>query len=99
MRAIEDQKLDDKVLLTEEDLESLRACMESPFDGQKPTKERIILNNVAKFQATQINAPLGEDIWANVDRLVVENNQANPLSTQINYPMTLGAFYSSLCHN
>lgn len=66
-----------------------------PTAGGKQATERIILNNVAKFQATQINAPLGEDVWASVGRLVVENNQANALSTQINYPMTLGAFYSS----
>lgn len=70
--------------------------MEPTAEGKKPATERIILNNVAKFQATQINAPLGDDIWAHVDRLVVENNQADALSTQINYPMTLGAFYSGV---
>ncbi|KAI8651709.1 hypothetical protein NCS55_01417100 [Fusarium keratoplasticum] len=96
MRVIEDRTSDGKVPLTEEDLESLRACMEPTVEGRQPATERIILNNVAKFQATQINAPLGEDIWAHIDRLVVENNQADALSTQINYPMTLGAFYSGV---
>ncbi|KAF4957869.1 hypothetical protein FSARC_11165 [Fusarium sarcochroum] len=96
MRVIEDRKSDDTVTLTEEDIESLRACMEQTVEDKKPTTERIILNNVAKFQATQINAPLGEDIWAHIDRLVVENNQADALSTQINYPMTLAAFYSGV---
>ena len=90
------QVSDGKVPLTEEDLESLRACMEPTVEGRQPATERIILNNVAKFQATQINAPLGEDIWAHIDRLVVENNQADALNTQINYPMTLGAFYSGV---
>ncbi|RTE70516.1 hypothetical protein BHE90_015091 [Fusarium euwallaceae] len=94
MRVIDDRGSDGKVPLTDEDLVSLSACMEPTIEGKKPATERIILNNVARFQATQINAPLGEDIWANVDRLVVENNQADALSTQINYPMTLGAFYS-----
>ncbi|RSL68757.1 hypothetical protein CEP53_002454 [Fusarium sp. AF-6] len=94
MRVIEDRESDGKVSLTDEDLVSLSACMEPTIEGKKPATERIILNNVARFQAIQINAPLGEDIWANVDRLVVENNQADALSTQINYPMTLGAFYS-----
>ncbi|KAL2672820.1 hypothetical protein Neosp_013536 [[Neocosmospora] mangrovei] len=96
MRVIEDRKSDGKVTLTEEDLESLRACMEPTADGKKPATEHLILDNVAKFQATQINAPLGENIWAHVDRLVVENNQADALSTQINYPITLGGFYSSV---
>ncbi|KAI8712033.1 hypothetical protein NCS52_01468500 [Fusarium sp. LHS14.1] len=93
---IEDRESDGKVPLTEEDFESLRACMEPSAESKKPATERIILNNVAKFQATQINEPLGEDIWASVDRLVVENNQAGALSTQINYPMTLDAFYSGV---
>ncbi|RMJ02409.1 hypothetical protein CDV36_015329, partial [Fusarium kuroshium] len=96
MRVIEERGSGGEVRLTDENLVSLRACMEPTIEGRKPATERIILNNVAKFQATQINAPLGEDIWANVDRLVVENNQADALSTQINYPMTLGAFYSGV---
>ncbi|KAM5356784.1 hypothetical protein ACJ41O_003430 [Fusarium nematophilum] len=96
MNFIEGRESDDRVTLTEEDLESLEDTMGPTVGDEKPSRERIILKNVAKFQATQINAPLGKDIWENVDRLVVRNNQADALSTQINYPMTLGAFYSGV---
>jgi hypothetical protein len=51
--------------------------------------ERIILSNMAKNQAIQINAPIGKDIWKNVDRIVIKNNIAENDAVQINYLSTL----------
>jgi hypothetical protein len=63
--------------------------------SSKPKKrvsiERIILRNMAKNQAMQINAPVGEDIWKSIDRIVIEDNIAEDEAVQINYPNTLEA--------
>lgn len=80
--------------LTEEDLDALGSFMESSADEATMSTERKILNNVAKFQAFQINAPIGKDVWAHIDQLVIENNQADALSTQVNYPIGMDIFYS-----
>jgi hypothetical protein len=58
--------------------------------------ERIILRNMAKNQAMQINAPVGEDIWKSIDRIVIEDNIAEDEAVQINYPNTLEAMMTLL---
>ncbi|KLO90098.1 uncharacterized protein FFB20_13570 [Fusarium fujikuroi] len=96
MRITEDRASDGNVPLTDKDMESMLADMQLTVKDDNPATERIIINNVAKFQATQINAPLGEDVWAEVRRLVIEDNTADAMSTQINYPMTLKAFCTGM---
>ena len=82
--------------LTEEDLDTLGSFVESSAEEENMGTERKILNNVSQFQALQINAPIGKDIWAHIDRLVIENNRADGLSTQVNYPISVNIFYSLL---
>ena len=61
--------------------------------SSKPKKrvstERIILRNMAKNQAMQINAPVGTDIWKSIDRIVIEDNIAQDEAVQINYSNSL----------
>jgi hypothetical protein len=51
--------------------------------------ERIILYNMARNQALQINAPMGNDIWKTVHRIVIKNNTAEGDAVQINHTNTL----------
>jgi hypothetical protein len=51
--------------------------------------ERIVLSNIAKDQAIQLNSPLRKDIWKDVDRVVIKNNIAEHDAVQINYINTL----------
>ena len=56
---------------------------------QTPLKtERIVRRNNASNRAVQINAPLEEDLWKNVDRLVIEDNMADSQGIQVNYAIT-----------
>jgi hypothetical protein len=61
--------------------------------SSKPKKrvstERIILRNMAKNQAIQINAPVGMDIWKSIYRIVIEDNIVQDEAVQINYSNTL----------
>jgi hypothetical protein len=56
---------------------------------KRVSTERIILRNMAKNQALQINAPVGKDIWKNINRIVIEDNVAQDKAVQINYSNTL----------
>jgi hypothetical protein len=51
--------------------------------------ERIIMRNMARNQAMQINAPVGKDMWKNIDRIVIEDNVAQDNAVQMNYSNTL----------
>lgn len=51
--------------------------------------ERIIMQNTARFAAAQINGPMGPDIWADIDRLVIKDNVAEEHALQVNYGITL----------
>ncbi|CAO2651615.1 Nn.00g041850.m01.CDS01 [Neocucurbitaria sp. VM-36] len=53
--------------------------------------ERIILRNTARQQALQINAALGEDIWKELNRLVIKDNVAEDQAVQVNYGIALEA--------
>lgn len=50
--------------------------------------ERIILRNTARHHAIQINAALGDDIWKELNRLVVKDNIAEDNAMQLNYGVT-----------
>jgi hypothetical protein len=51
--------------------------------------ERVILSNMARNQAIQINAPIGKDIWKTVDKITIKHNTAEDNAVQINYTNTL----------
>ncbi|KAF1919370.1 hypothetical protein BDU57DRAFT_443035 [Ampelomyces quisqualis] len=55
------------------------------------TTERIILRNTAKQQSLQINAALGEDLWRDINRLVIKENISENESVQVNHATTLEA--------
>lgn len=54
--------------------------------------ERIILRNMTRDQSLQINGPVGEDIWKDITRLEIRENEADGFSTQVNYPITIEVF-------
>jgi hypothetical protein len=56
---------------------------------KRVTTERIILRNMARDQALQINAPIGKDLWKAIDRIVIEHNTAEGEAVQVNYNNTL----------
>lgn len=56
---------------------------------KRVTTERIILQNMARDQALQINAPIGKDLWKAIDRIVIEHNTAEGEAVQVNYNNTL----------
>ncbi|RBA13302.1 hypothetical protein FPRO05_13729 [Fusarium proliferatum] len=74
MKFIEYRKSDERVILTMEDIKSLEDEMvlasekkeptptgnEPTSTGSHPTTRRTVLNNIAKFQSIQFNAPLTE---------------------------------------
>jgi hypothetical protein len=64
--------------------------------GADHDTERTIVNNLTRVQALQINGPLGEDIWKSISRLEIRDNEAGPISTQVNYPVSLSTFYALL---
>jgi hypothetical protein len=64
----------------------------SSFVGKKRlTTERIILRNTAKQQSLQINGALGEDLWKDINRLVIQENISEDECVQVNHATTLEA--------
>jgi hypothetical protein len=61
---------------------------ESPVRNGPIKTERIILRNEARNQALQINAALQEDIWKDINRLVIRDNVAEDQALQVNYGTT-----------
>lgn len=56
---------------------------------------RIIVGNLTRPQALQLNGPVGEDEWKSISHLEVRDNEAGVASSQINYPVS-GAVFASL---
>jgi hypothetical protein len=81
--AADDQNSDDETLFDDSDSST------SSETKKRASMERIVLSNMAKNQAIQINAPIGKDIWRNIDRIVIKNNIAENDAVQINYVNTL----------
>ena len=71
--------------------ETLVDDTESPQREMSLKTERIILRNTAQQQSIQINAALGEDIWKELNRLVIKDNIAKDQAVQLNYGTTLEA--------
>jgi hypothetical protein len=56
---------------------------------KRGSTSRVILRNMARHQALQINAAVGDDIWKNINRLVIKDNVAEDQAIQINHGTTL----------
>jgi hypothetical protein len=81
--AADDEDSSDETLVGDSD-------SDRPERGQKrASTERIILRNMAKDQALQINAAIGKDIWKEIDRIVIKDNVASNGAVQINHSNTL----------
>ncbi|KAF7943340.1 hypothetical protein EAE96_011267 [Botrytis aclada] len=59
---------------------------------------RIILNNVAREKAVQINAPIGEKGWREAFQLEIRDNEATGNSIQINHAISEDLFKRLLAH-
>jgi hypothetical protein len=79
----DDQNSDDETLVDDSDSST------GSETRKRALIERIVLSNMAKDQAIQINAPLGKDIWKDVDRTIIKNNVAEHDAVQVNYINTL----------
>lgn len=60
---------------------------------------RIIVGNMTRLQALQINGPVGEDEWISISHLEVKDNNAVAVSTQVNYPVSFRTFLFLLLDN
>lgn len=59
---------------------------------------RIVLNNVVREQALQINGPVGEKGWREAFQLEVRDNQAAGNSIQVNHAISEDMFNKLLAH-
>jgi hypothetical protein len=59
-------------------------------------KIRCIENNIGLKGSLQLNTPVGNDIWINMDVIRVENNIADVGAAQYNYPISSHDFLESL---
>jgi len=50
--------------------------------------ERIIIANTARENSKMINAPLGEDMWANIDVKII-GNETSGNALMVNFPTTM----------
>ncbi|KAJ5969100.1 hypothetical protein N7501_005348 [Penicillium viridicatum] len=57
---------------------------------------RMITSNLTRLQELQINGPVGEDEWKTISHLAIKDNEAGPVSSQVNYPVSGAVFYSLL---
>jgi hypothetical protein len=78
-----DEDSEDETLIDDSDSST------SSTSRKLASTERIILYNMARDQALQINAPMGNDIWKTVHRIVIKNNTAEGDAVQINHTNTL----------
>ena len=62
---------------------------DSPVSDGIAKTERIVLQNTTRDQALQINCAIGEDMWKDIDRVVIKRNRAGDKSMQVNYAMSL----------
>lgn len=65
----------------------------NPTSDSKST--RIIIGNLTRLQALQINGPVGEDEWKSISHLEIRDNEAGTASSQANYPVSGMVFASA----
>jgi hypothetical protein len=59
-------------------------------------KVRIVTNNTALSRALQVNTPVGQDIWADMNTVVVNGNVAKMEAVQFNGPISSNDFLGAL---
>ncbi|KAI1152852.1 hypothetical protein F4825DRAFT_450042 [Nemania diffusa] len=79
---------DGSVLLTDSDL------VDIGLKDPNNQTTRGILNNLTWHQATQMNGPIGDDLWKDISKVEIKDNRAGTFSAQINYPVARDDFYS-----
>jgi hypothetical protein len=63
---------------------------------ENPETKRVIVENITRTQAFQINGPVGEDQWKKISHIEIRDNTAGSLSSQVNYPVSKTVFFSLL---
>ncbi|KAI9662412.1 MAG: hypothetical protein M1821_008579 [Bathelium mastoideum] len=58
----------------------------------KAIKKRVVGNNVARMNSTQVNSPIERDLWEDMDHIEIRDNIAEQTSKQFNYPMSMEVF-------
>jgi hypothetical protein len=64
------------------------ASRSEPEDETSTGAKRIVLNNLAREQALQINAPIGTKGWKETEKLVIEKNVATGSAIQVNHAIS-----------
>jgi hypothetical protein len=54
--------------------------------------KRIVIHNLTRDQALQINGPVAVDMWKDVAFVKIEGNVAAGTAIQTNYPITMDVF-------
>ncbi|KAF7857810.1 uncharacterized protein EAF02_011177 [Botrytis sinoallii] len=76
---------------------SVDVARENIEDAERVSR-RIVSNNVAREQALQINAPIGEKGWREAFQLKIRDNEAAGNSIQINHAISEDLFNRLLAH-
>lgn len=58
--------------------------------------KRTIENNTTRHQALQFNAPIGTDLWRDLDQLTIRDNLAEDQSRQFNYAQTMDVYHDQM---
>jgi len=68
------------------------ATVADPASNSKHDDSRVVINNLSKDQALQINGPIGEKGWIEVSRLEIRDNEACGESIQVNHATSMEVF-------
>ncbi|KAK4236087.1 hypothetical protein C8A03DRAFT_36034 [Achaetomium macrosporum] len=79
-----------------DDLQAIAEISASRDAGVPGQKVRIIQDNTALMNALQVNTPVGQDIWKDVDIPRIERNLADRNAAQFNYPIDSNTFLAAL---
>ena len=80
-----------KVIMNQEDIDNLAQLAEAR-NGRKIT----IQNNTTRDRALQFNAPIGTDLWKDIDELDISFNTAENQSRQFNYAQTMDVYLDQM---
>ncbi|KAJ9488567.1 hypothetical protein VN97_g4720 [Penicillium thymicola] len=79
---------DGTVILDRDDLNRIGVSI--PNGGNT----RMIIGNLTRLQALQINGPVGEDEWKTISHIDIRDNEAGLASSQVNFSVSDTAFTS-----
>ena len=83
------------VILNQDDLEQIGVSVSSNNGSLSKRTSRVIVGNLTRLQALQVNGPVGEDEWKTISHLEIRDNTAGLASSQVNYPVS-GTVFASL---